>query len=104
MPPNTPFKPRSPAALSSGIAFATILGLVSAWAVPAEARRLQAPTQTAATPFAPADSLEGNYLAAYIAGASRDTAAAAVFYVTADAIAASDTPSTSFTISPSNGA
>lgn len=80
MPPNTPFKPRSPAALSSGIAFATILGLVSAWAVPAEARRLQAPTQTAATPFAPADSLEGNYLAAYIAGASRDTAAAAVFY------------------------
>jgi tetratricopeptide (TPR) repeat protein len=31
-------------------------------------------------PFAGAESLEGNYLAAYIAGASRDTSAAANFY------------------------
>jgi tetratricopeptide (TPR) repeat protein len=36
-----------------------------------------APTARA---FNPAESLEGNYLAAYIAGASRDTAAAAAFY------------------------
>ena len=32
------------------------------------------------SPYASAGSLEGNYLAAYIAGAARDTAAAAVFY------------------------
>jgi tetratricopeptide (TPR) repeat protein len=31
-------------------------------------------------PLTPADSLEGNFLAAYIAGAARDTAAAATFY------------------------
>jgi tetratricopeptide (TPR) repeat protein len=30
--------------------------------------------------YTPADSLEGNFLAAYIAGASRDTSAAALFY------------------------
>ena len=30
--------------------------------------------------FQPAESLEGNFLAAYIAGAARDTAAAATFY------------------------
>ncbi len=78
MPP----KPTPPAFLSSGVALAAIAmaGLVSVWAAPAQARRLQAPTQTGSMPFAPADSLEGNYLSAYIAGASRDTAAAAVFY------------------------
>jgi tetratricopeptide (TPR) repeat protein len=32
------------------------------------------------TAFQPAESLEGNYLAAYIAGTARDTAAAAAFY------------------------
>ncbi|GJD56555.1 tetratricopeptide repeat protein [Methylobacterium dankookense] len=32
------------------------------------------------TEYEPADSLEGNFLAAYIAGAARDTAAAATFY------------------------
>src|SRR5215207_4850116 len=54
--------------------------LVSAACVaasPAAAARSLAP---AAPGFEPADSLEGNYLAAYIAGALRDTAAAASYY------------------------
>ncbi|WP_375459793.1 tetratricopeptide repeat protein [uncultured Enterovirga sp.] len=47
----------------------------------AEARRVVAPAQKPNTsPYTPAGSLEGNYLAAYIAGASKDTAAAAIFY------------------------
>jgi tetratricopeptide (TPR) repeat protein len=46
---------------------------------PVVARRAPSspPPQTA---FQPAESLEGNYLAAYIAGTARDTAAAAAFY------------------------
>lgn len=47
----------------------------------AEARRSPpAPVVAKPSPYAAAESLEGNFLAAYIAGASRDTAAAAVFY------------------------
>ncbi len=47
----------------------------------AEARRSQAaPAAPNPSPFVVADTLEGNYLAAYIAVASRDVAAAAVFY------------------------
>ena len=58
-------------------------GLVVATALlgPAEARRSQAPVAPQNTsPFVPADTLEGNFLSAYIAGASRDTSAAAVYY------------------------
>ena len=47
---------------------------------PAEARRAAPVSVPPTSPYTPASSLEGNYLAAYIAGASRDTAAAAVFY------------------------
>ena len=47
---------------------------------PAAAARSLAPRAPAASGFEPADSLEGNYLAAYIAGALRDTAAAASYY------------------------
>ena len=57
--------------------------LVSAACVaasPAAAARSLAPRAPAASGFEPADSLEGNYLAAYIAGALRDTAAAASYY------------------------
>jgi tetratricopeptide (TPR) repeat protein len=45
-------------------------------AVPAQAAREEAGVEV----LEPANSLEGNFLAAYIAGASRDTAAAATFY------------------------
>ncbi|MFL5234721.1 MAG: tetratricopeptide repeat protein [Microvirga sp.] len=57
--------------------------LVSAACVaasPAAAARSLATRAPAASGFEPADSLEGNYLAAYIAGALRDTAAAASYY------------------------
>lgn len=48
---------------------------------PAEARRVPtAPAASAPSPYEPAESLEGNFLAAYIAGASRDTIAAAIFH------------------------
>lgn len=48
---------------------------------PAQALRQQALTNVApASPLEPADSLEGNFLSAYIAGASRDTGAAATYY------------------------
>jgi hypothetical protein len=48
---------------------------------PALAKRGKASaTSPAPRAYATADSLEGNYLAAYIAGSSRDTTAAAVFY------------------------
>lgn len=57
---------------------AASVGLISA---PAEARRVPSPSRSEpGQVFTPATSLEGNFLAAYIAGASRDTSAAAVFY------------------------
>ena len=49
-------------------------------APPALARRALPAEAVQAPAFQPAESLEGNYLAAYIAGAARDTAAAATFY------------------------
>jgi tetratricopeptide (TPR) repeat protein len=58
---------------------ALMLSLVCA--APAEAARGPRGPAAAEPPvFEPADTLEGNYLAAYIAGASRDTAAAASFF------------------------
>ncbi|WP_246153898.1 tetratricopeptide repeat protein [Methylobacterium oryzihabitans] len=56
------------------------LALLLATPAPALAARLQARDVAAPQAYEPADSLEGNYLAAYIAGASRDTAAAASYY------------------------
>jgi tetratricopeptide (TPR) repeat protein len=55
---------------------ALVLSAACATASPAFAAR----EETAATVLQPADSIEGNFLAAYIAGAARDTAAAATFY------------------------
>jgi tetratricopeptide (TPR) repeat protein len=55
---------------------ALVLSAVSLAAVPAFAAR----AEPSADAVEPADSLEGNFLAAYVAGASRDTAAASVFY------------------------
>lgn len=54
--------------------------LLAASTAPALAARLPAREIAAPQAYEPADSLEGNFLAAYIAGASRDTAAAATFY------------------------
>jgi tetratricopeptide (TPR) repeat protein len=58
--------------------------LIAATCVVAGAPALAARDQVARKPqvaaFQPADSLEGNYLSAYVAGASRDTAAAATYY------------------------
>ena len=51
-----------------------------AWAAPADARRAQPAQPVSSSPYPAADSLEGNYLSAYIAGSARDTVAAAVFY------------------------
>jgi tetratricopeptide (TPR) repeat protein len=59
---------------------ALALGTACLFAAPALARRAL-PAETMQAPlFQPAESLEGNFLAAYIAGAARDTAAAATFY------------------------
>ncbi len=59
---------------------ALALGAACLAAPPALARRAL-PAETIQVPaFQPAESLEGNFLAAYIAGAARDTAAAATFY------------------------
>ena len=55
------------------------LALLVAAPTPVLAARLS-PRDVAAPAYEPADSLEGNFLAAYIAGASRDTAAAATYY------------------------
>jgi tetratricopeptide (TPR) repeat protein len=55
-----------------------VLPLALVATAPAMAR--QAVSDLPSSVYTPADSLEGNFLAAYIAGASRDTAAAAVFY------------------------
>jgi tetratricopeptide (TPR) repeat protein len=56
-----------------------LLSAGSALVSPALAAREQAPF-VASEAIQPADSLEGNFLAAYVAGAARDTAAAATFY------------------------
>lgn len=58
-----------------------VLSAASALVAPALAAREQAPALlNDSEPLTPADSLEGNYLAAYVAGAARDTAAAATFF------------------------
>src|SRR3712207_850684 len=49
-------------------------------AAPAAAARDPVPAVPPAPVYEPADTLEGNFLAAYIAGAARDTAAAASYY------------------------
>jgi hypothetical protein len=48
-------------------------------AAPATARQA-VPAPLPGSVYLPADSLEGNFLSAYIAGVSRDTEAAALFY------------------------
>ncbi|MCJ2027773.1 tetratricopeptide repeat protein [Methylobacterium sp. J-067] len=58
------------------------LALLLATGLPHGANAAQ-PKETASVPsgdYEPADSLEGNFLSAYIAGAARDTTAAATFY------------------------
>jgi tetratricopeptide (TPR) repeat protein len=59
---------------------ALLVAAACAVASPADAARNLAARASATSPFPPADSLEGNFLAAYIAGAARDTAAAASYY------------------------
>lgn len=74
-------RPRRCAAGPIGRALA--LGLVAGgvFASGAQARRTSAPPPPPkAAPYVAADSLEGNFLSAYIAVASRDTVAAAHFY------------------------
>ena len=62
----------------SVIALALAAGLSPALSSPVLAA--QPRESSAVTEYEPADSLEGNFLAAYIAGAARDTTAAATFY------------------------
>lgn len=61
---------------------ATVLALTLAAGVSlaAEGRAAQPRESSPMSEYEPAESLEGNFLSAYIAGASRDTAAAANFY------------------------
>ncbi len=63
-----------------GSARAALALFLAASTAPALAARLPAREIAAPQAYEPADSLEGNFLAAYIAGASRDTAAAATYY------------------------
>lgn len=62
----------------SVIALALAAGLSPALSSPVLAA--QPRESSPVTEYEPADSLEGNFLAAYIAGAARDTTAAATFY------------------------
>jgi tetratricopeptide (TPR) repeat protein len=62
-----------------GAGAAALLLAVAAGPALAKRGKAVAPSPTPEA-YATADSLEGNYLAAYIAGSSRDTTAAAVFY------------------------
>ena len=59
---------------------ALALALVSSLALAVAARAMQTQESPPFSEYEPAESLEGNFLSAYIAGASRDTAAAASFY------------------------
>lgn len=65
----------NPSMVTRGLA-ALVLSAVCLTAAPAHAAREETGTEA----LEPANSLEGNFLAAYIAGAARDTAAAATFY------------------------
>jgi tetratricopeptide (TPR) repeat protein len=78
--PEPSFVPFAPTPFLIRALPALALGLACLAAPPALARRAL-PAETIQAPaFQPAESLEGNFLAAYIAGAARDTAAAATFY------------------------
>jgi len=59
------------ATLASTLALTLLIGPAAA---------MQPQESTPVSDYEPAESLEGNFLSAYIAGASRDTAAAATFY------------------------
>ena len=56
------------------------LALLLAAGLPQTVTAAQPKESTPALDYEPAESLEGNFLSAYIAGAARDTAAAASFY------------------------
>jgi tetratricopeptide (TPR) repeat protein len=73
-----PFLKTPPARFGRSMLALTLACLVASPSV--AARSPVAAPASAARPFNPAESLEGNFLAAYIAGAMRDTAAAAAFY------------------------
>jgi hypothetical protein len=62
--------------LAGVLACAVVLFTSVAGAAPNTAARTAPPPAA----YEPADSLEGNYLAAYIAGVARDTVAAASYY------------------------
>ena len=66
------------AARRSASALALLLAASVAGSLPAAA--LQPRESSPISEYEPAESLEGNFLSAYIAGASKDTAAAASFY------------------------
>ena len=70
--------PTSGTQLARRLGAALLLAGVLAAPAAAQAARTAAPAPAPAYP--PAESLEGNFLAAYIAGAGRDTGAAASFY------------------------
>lgn len=57
-----------------------VLALALAAGLAPAAQAAQPRESAPVTEYEPAESLEGNFLAAYIAGAARDTAAAATFY------------------------
>jgi tetratricopeptide (TPR) repeat protein len=72
---------RLPAVRTTGALAGVALVLGTLIGSPAEARRAPPPpAQPSESSLPAADSLEGNYLAAYIAVAARDTAAASHFY------------------------
>ncbi|AWN38756.1 tetratricopeptide repeat protein [Methylobacterium radiodurans] len=58
----------------------SVLALALAAGLAPAAQAAQPRESAPVTEYEPAESLEGNFLAAYIAGAARDTAAAATFY------------------------
>ena len=58
----------------------SVIALALAAGLGPAAQAAQPRESSPVTEYEPADSLEGNFLAAYIAGAARDTAAAATFY------------------------
>ena len=75
--------PRFRSPVTAGLGGALLLGILAAGFVASEAQARRNPTAAVApkpAPHAAADSLEGNFLSAYIAVAARDTAAAAHFY------------------------
>jgi tetratricopeptide (TPR) repeat protein len=70
----------STAARAAVVVLAFAAGALSAASSASAREATPIPSLSSSTVFEPANTLEGNYLAAYIAGASRDTAGAAAFY------------------------